>query len=293
MKSRTPLMQILVFALLFAGCNEQSERHAYTGVLEGKAVRVPTLTGGQIIRLLADTGDHVQVGDTLAVIDTTELALSKRRLLAAMRELQIQQQTATASLRQTETELAYVRTKYERLLALQVKQSIAEQSVDDVKNLLERARTAHTAAKQQVLALDAKREQLDARIAILQKKLHDAVVTAPVQGVITESFFEPGEAAPPLSPVFEIIHLQTVEVKIYVSEKLLPSVQQGQSAQIHVDGRPEPFAGQVIWISPKAEFTPKSILTPETRTSLVYAVKISIPNPEGILKHGMPVEVVL
>ena len=50
--------------------------------------------------------------------------------------------------------------------------------------------------------------------------------------------------------------------------------------------------GTVRWISPKAEFTPKTILTPDTRSSLVFAVKITINNPEGILKHGMPVEVI-
>jgi len=49
----------------------------------------------------------------------------------------------------------------------------------------------------------------------------------------------------------------------------------------------------VSWVSPKAEFTPKTILTPETRTSLVYAVKVTIPNPKRVLKHGMPVEVIL
>ena len=56
-----------------------------------------------------------------------------------------------------------------------------------------------------------------------------------------------------------------------------------------IDGLSETLQGSIIWISPKAEFTPKTILTPNTRTSLVYAVKITIPNKEGILKHGMPV----
>ena len=60
---------------------------------------------------------------------------------------------------------------------------------------------------------------------------------------------------------------------------------------MQVDGLGQSLVGKIAWISPRAEFTPKSILTPETRTSLVYAVKIDVPNPDGVLKHGMPVEV--
>ena len=65
-----------------------------------------------------------------------------------------------------------------------------------------------------------------------------------------------------------------------------------QEVNIRIDGRKEILPGKVSWISPKAEFTPKTILTPETRSSLVYAVKIIVPNPHGVLKHGMPVEVI-
>ena len=59
--------------------------------------------------------------------------------------------------------------------------------------------------------------------------------------------------------------------------------------QVRIDGMDKELQGIVGWISPKAEFTPKTIMTPETRTSLVYAVKINIENPDGILKDGMPV----
>ena len=93
----------------------------------------------------------------------------------------------------------------------------------------------------------------------------------------------------PLSPVVEIIDIRTIETKIYISETQLSQVKYGQNVRVIIDGLEKNMTGQVSWISPKSEFTPKSILTPETRTSLVYAVKISIDNPEGLLKHGMPV----
>jgi HlyD family secretion protein len=72
---------------------------------------------------------------------------------------------------------------------------------------------------------------------------------------------------------------------------MLPQVKYGQQVHLHVDGVSEALPGQVSWVSERAEFTPKTILTPETRAALVYAVKVLVDNPEGMLKHGMPVEV--
>jgi HlyD family secretion protein len=109
--------------------------------------------------------------------------------------------------------------------------------------------------------------------------------------MVAEKFFEEGEAIPPMAALAEIIDLNLVWVKIYISEKMLPHIQTGQQAEIHMDGSDQTLAGTVSWINSKAEFTPKTILTPETRTSLVYAVKIEIANPDHLLKLGMPVEV--
>jgi len=89
----------------------------------------------------------------------------------------------------------------------------------------------------------------------------------------------------------EIINLDEVWVKIYVSETMLPEIKVGQKVVVRPDGSSKKLEGKISWISPKAEFTPKTILTPETRTSLVYAVKILIPNQDKILKQGMPVEI--
>ena len=72
---------------------------------------------------------------------------------------------------------------------------------------------------------------------------------------------------------------------------MLPHIQTTQEAEIHIDGSEQILTGTISWINSKAEFTPKTILTPETRTSLVYAVKVNIANPDQLLKQGMPVEV--
>ncbi len=110
-------------------------------------------------------------------------------------------------------------------------------------------------------------------------------------GVITNKYYEPGEAVPPLAPIAEVISLEQVWVKIYLSETMLPQIKTGQEVKVKIDGSNQTLVGTISWINSKAEFTPKTILTPETRTSLVYAAKVLIPNKDYILKHGMPVEI--
>jgi HlyD family secretion protein len=74
---------------------------------------------------------------------------------------------------------------------------------------------------------------------------------------------------------------------------MLPHIKTGQEVEVHPDGTSDHLPGTISWINSKAEFTPKTILTEETRTSLVYSVKVRIKNDERILKQGMPVTVQL
>ncbi len=285
---------LLIVALFwFFSCSGNRGEQVYTSVVEGKTVRVPALTGGKILRLWVDTGDPVEVGDTLALIDTLELTYQRREILGGLQEVRAQEALLVTTLAQAKEELDFARKTYRRFQKLLAGQSVSQQQVDEVKNRYQKAESAYRRAVQQKQTLLAKKEQLNARLQLVEKKIHDATVRSPVQGVVATKFFEEGEAVPPVNPLFEIIHLREVWVKIYVSEESLPEIKIGQPAIIRVDGLDRELRGTVRWISPKAEFTPKTILTPETRTSLVYAVKITVPNPEQILKQGMPVEVVL
>ncbi len=280
----------LVLTLLL-GCSGERNRDTYTGILEGRIVQVPAMTSGKVLSLYVDTGDRVNAGDTLAVVDTTDLMLQRRQLEAGLKEITVREALARTNLNRARADLNYAKQRLQRVQSLFEKQAVPRQKLDDVKNLVDRAESAFKAARQQWQVTAAKRQQLEAQLALLDKKLRDAVILSPLAGVVSNRYYNPGEAVPPLHPVIEITHVAQLDVKIYVPEELLPSVKVGQNASIHVDGLNRTLRGRVVWVSPKAEFSPKTILTPETRTSLVYAVKITVSNPDGTLKHGMPVEV--
>ncbi len=284
---------VIILLVSIAACSSNSDRLQFASVLEGTSVQVPALTGGQIGQLWVETGHEVETGDTIAVIDTTELSLKARQLEAGMMELQSRIELAEIALKQAKADLNYMKERYDRTLILYQKNTATQQTLDDMSNQLKKAETQHKTAWQNLQILKAKNDQITTERDLIRKKISDAIILAPFNGIISTKYFEPGEAVPAGNPMVEIIDLNVLDVKIYLSEKMLSQVKYGQEAQIQVDGSDEEFTGKISWISPKAEFTPKSVLTPETRTSLVYAVNVKVINKNGILKHGMPVVVVL
>ncbi len=284
----TGLFLIIIFII---GCSDNDSESQYTGILEGTSVQVPALTPGLIIEIPVNTGEYVERNHLLAVIDSTDLTFQREQLLAARDEIFIQMEIAQANVSRATKDYAYLKTTHERIANLYKSESATKQQLDDVTNNLQNSQTAVVNAKQRLNSLAANQKQIEAQIKSVNKKIADARIIAPANGIITTIYYEEGEAVPQLAPIMEIIDIYELELKIYISETQLSSVKYGQEVSVSVDGLDETMDGKIIWISPKAEFTPKTILTPNTRTSLVYAVKISITNKDGVLKHGMPVVV--
>ncbi len=130
-----------------------------------------------------------------------------------------------------------------------------------------------------------------ARYDQIRATIENAVILAPISGTVLEKNLETGEMAFPGSPILTIADLENAWIKIYVTEKNLGLVKLGQKALVFIDTYPDrPFPGKVVSIANRAEFTPKTIQTKEERVKLMYAVKISLDNPEQILKAGMPAD---
>jgi len=292
MKSKI-IITLIILTFIILSCSDNENVYKYTGIVEGVSVKVPALTGGKIINMNIKEGQFVEQDQLIAVIDTLELSINKDQVAASLEELAVQTQISKTNLSRTNNDYNYIKDKYDRMNKLYQSKSIPKQTLDDVKNKYESIESALVSAKQKLKSIDAKRKQLEAQLKLMQKKISDAQIISPFAGYITSKYFEVGEAIMPMNPIIEIINTQKMETDIYVSETQLPEIQLGHKVTINIDGTDKDLTGKIDWISPESEFTPKTILTPETRTSLVYAVKIAIDNPDGILKHGMPVVVEL
>lgn len=287
-----------------------------TGTLEADEVNVSANVPGQVVVMKAEEGLAVNAGDVLALIDREAPDIQLRHAEAGVALAQAQLalllsgaraediRAAEEALTQAEAALAQAQTDFTRLDRLFATASVTRKQRDDAETRLTVARAQAETAREhlakmrrlarpeEVQAARARVEQARAQADSLRKTIADCTVTAPVAGTITRAPLEAGETAAAGSIVATIARLERVHVKVYLSEREVPAVGLGWEARVFVDGLPgRPFTGTVTWISPSAEFTPKNVQTEEDRVKLVFAVKVEMDNPDGLLKPGVYADV--
>ncbi len=156
------------------------------------------------------------------------------------------------------------------------------------------ARAKAGARAEQIAVAEAQVKQAEAALAALEVQRDKHILTAPVSGWVVERVVSEGEMASPGAPLLTLADLSSVTLTVYVPEPDIGTVSLGQSIEVYVDAFPgQPFPGRVVYISDKAEFTPKNVQTKEERINTVFAVKIRLENEELKLKPGMPADAVL
>jgi HlyD family secretion protein len=135
-------------------------------------------------------------------------------------------------------------------------------------------------------------EAAHARVAEVEAALADTRLVAPTDGTVVNRLAEPGELLPPGRPILTLVDLNALYIRVYIPEREIAKIRLGNPARIYADAFPDrPFAGQVVEVAERAEFTPKEAHMKDEREKLVFGVKVAIDNPEGHLKPGMPVDV--
>ncbi len=297
------------------------------GYVEATEVRVAPEVGGRVVQVAVTEGDRVQVGALIARLDTADAELARRRaeaerdqavaqlrLLQAgaraedVRQAQAQADSAQADVEAAEAEFQSASADLQRFEALLASNSGSRKQRDDaatrrqvaashVTAARERARAATEALArlragarpEEIAAARARVAVVEAQIATLDKAIADAVLNAPVSGIVTAKLVDAGEMVAPRSPIVVITDLDDAWANVYVGEPMVPQLRLGQKATIVTDGG-QRLEGTITFISPQAEFTPRNVQTADERSKLVYRIKISTDNRAGVLKSGMPVE---
>jgi HlyD family secretion protein len=291
------------------------------GNVDLRQVQVSFNNSDRIAAVLVQEGDRVREGQLLARLDTRRLepqlaeaeaqAAAQRqvvqRLRSGTRPEEIAQ--ARANVKAAEADAANARVQYERIKSaaeMSGGRAVRQQDVDSAKTALQVAE-AKLAVNQRALELairgprkeeiaeaEARLKANEAHVALLRQQLLDAQLLAPVNAVVRTRVLEPGEMASPQKPVFSLAITDPKWIRAYVSEPDLGKVREGMPAAVAVDSFPDRrFEGWLGFISPVAEFTPKTVQTEELRTSLVYEVRVFVKDPSDELRLGMPATVFL
>jgi HlyD family secretion protein len=271
---------ILLYAALSA-CQKSAPKADAYGNFEADDLIVGAEASGKILHLAVEEGQYLAAGAIVGRIDSAQLALRRQQLQASIRAVAAKSPAIAAQLAVFEKQMNAVRQQLGTL----------QRQVDVV---LEQRSASDAALNTQKSGLLAEILPLQKQIAQIDDQMAKCRIVNPAPGTVLNTYAEPGEVAGVGKALYKIADLRDMTLRAYVAGDQLGSVKTGQTVRIFIDApgnAQQELAGKVTWISPKAEFTPKVIQTKEERVNLVYAFKAVVPNPDGLLKIGMPAEV--
>jgi HlyD family secretion protein len=301
----------------YAGQHETAESApVFYGNVDIREVDLGFRVAGRIERMVFDEGDRVPAGAVLAQLEKqpflNELALQTaaisqaeanlQKLQAGSRPEEIEQARANVAARQAALENA--RGVFQRQQELEKRDYASRQVYENAAATLRQAEAELKSAqeaeklavqgprKEDIAAAHAALEAARAQKQIAETAFHDAELKAPADGIILTRAVEPGAIVAAGTTVYTLSLQNPVWVRAYVAEPRLGTLHPGMAVEVFTDTRPsQPYAGQVGFISPVAEFTPKSVETPELRADLVYRFRVLVKDADNALRQGMPVTV--
>jgi HlyD family secretion protein len=248
----------------------------------------------RITALLVREGDRVHAGQLVATLDSRrfEAAFANSEAnAAAQRENVLKAEADTLA---AQADLTNAQLTFKRIEELRTQKVVSPQDLDNARAALDAATARLAAAKQGIAAAKATLKADEAALELAKRDLVNAELCAPSNGVIQDRLLEPGDMASPQVPVFTMALDDPMWVRAYVPETDLGKIHEGMKAEVTTDSFPtKHYEGWIGFISPTAEFTPKTVETAEVRTKLVYQVRVFVHNPEGELRLGMPAVVTI
>ena len=268
----------LVLIILIAGlciffykANKKDTSNELTlfGNIEIRQVDLSFLAGGQVSKLLKEEGDTVKKGELIATLDSRDYEANYNKAIADVER--------TSALKNDALE------KYNRNEPLGVSGAVSKQDVETLFNNKNRTQAEYKLA--------------EANKTYAKNQLDYTKLYAPEDGTIMVRVVEPGSNVQKGQPVYTMAKTNPVWVRAYVNEKDLGNIKYGQEVNVYTDtvnpktGNKREYKGQIGYISPVAEFTPKTVQSTDTRTDLVYRIRVYISDIDEFLRQGMPVTI--
>ncbi len=308
----------VVFGIWYFTSNSDDDQSSLTlyGNIDIRQVELSFHDPEHIAEMKVKEGDLVAKDQLLAIQDLEryqykiEIAEAKleaqrqlvERLITGTRPEDIRK--AEDEMKAVEADVIFDKKEYDRLKKLVKKKLTSVESLDRARARLASDRRKLQALKEsyQLAVIGPRKEDIaqakallkanESELMLAKKIWHDAHLYSPSKGIIQDRILEPGDMADNRTPVFTLALIDPVWARVYVPEQRLGQIKYGMPAIIKTDSYPDKtYQGWVGFISPTAEFTPKTVETPELRTSLVYQVRVFACNANNELRLGMPVSV--
>jgi HlyD family secretion protein len=267
---------------------------AGNGRLEATQIYVSTKYPGRVMDVLFDEGDTVEAGQTVARMDTSALDAQLREALAQIQAAQDARKVSLAQVQVKQADYNFAAKQYDLSKQLVTTGAVSgqEAELDQSRALANRAELvgAQAEATRASSNIDAARATADR----LRAEIKDAVLVAPLRARVETKLAEPGEVLAQGGRVFSLNNLADVYMYVFLPESVTGKVKIGSEARIVLDAAPQyPIRAFVSFVSPMAQFTPKTVETAEERHNLTFRVKLQIDPQrlrqyEALVKTGLP-----
>ncbi|HET7461509.1 MAG TPA: HlyD family efflux transporter periplasmic adaptor subunit [Longimicrobium sp.] len=306
----------LALAYGAAACGRGDGARTATGTLEITELDAAPLQPARVVAVRVREGDVVRAGDTLATLTQTvavgDVGVREATLQQAQARLdELQAGSRAEDVARAQADVAAAQAEadraardVERLRPLAANGTVSRQQFDAAQTAARVAARRRDAARQVLAAVRAgpRREQIEgarAQVATARAALQtsrataaDLTLTAQAAGVVLGRYAEPGEVIAAGQPVVTLGDAAHPYTRVYVDEKLLPTLRVGEAVEARLDGFPErPIRGRIQSISDRAEFTPRVALTERERADLLFGVRVEFDGAQPMLKAGLPITV--
>ena len=294
------MKKIIITAIISAvltSCHTADNAFDASGVFEFEEITVSAEQQGRILNFDIQEGDRIEAGKTLGVIDTVQLYYQKLQLLKNAKSLDLQRPDVLKQAAALKSQIAQAEKDCARFKNLVDAGAANTKDLDDAKSRLANL-NAQLEALNSTLAksnesLRMQASGIEVQVLMIDDKLAKCRIYAPQDGEILAKYSKAGEYVAPGKPLFKIADTENVYLRAYMTNAQVSNLKTGGIVKVYADKGDDDYReyqGVITWISPTAEFTPKTVQTKDERQNLVYAVKILVHN-DGFIKRGMYGEV--
>ena len=312
-------MKILLFgitaiaSLLIISCNRSESDFDASGTFEADETVVSSEMPGKILSFNVEEGMRLPKDSIVGSVDATNIDLQQQQVEASIHALNEKTANVNPQVELLQNQLAVQQSQLDNLLHERTRienllksDAATPKQLDDINSQIDVVKKSMAVTQQQInvkkndiatqnRSILSEAEPLKKRVAQLEDQQQRANIVNPVTGTVITKYAEAGEITSSGKALYKIADLSELNLRAYVTGVQLPAIKLGQQVKVMIDQgekKYKEYTGNIIWISDKAEFTPKTIQTKEERANLVYAIKVKVKN-DGFLKIGMYGEVKL
>jgi HlyD family secretion protein len=320
-KKIIPILIVIILLLtawyLFGQDLFNSGKITATGTIEANTVKITAIIPGELEDVFYNEGDKVKKDDVIgrikrddlvAVKDQNDAAVEKAKIgysqvssvgnLATLNAAQSSANAALDNLNKAESDYNRIKALYNQgavsLSDLERYETTYKVSLENYDSALGNLNSLKSSGgvKAQIGAASSDIDKAEATLAAANAQIDQLTLKSPIDGIVILKNYEKGEYIGTGMSLGTVADLENLWIKVYVTTEELPNIKMGQEVKFSVSGYNKEFIGKITFISDKGEYTPKTILTVNERANVVFGVKISTDSQGGVLKPGMPADVV-